>query len=332
MGNFLTANIAGLESMQENEIVYGYQYNRIVAILTGLNPLNITAGSLIATSGSISGDLVVAGRIIAGVDPGFGTGGDLIANRGGVSPGTGLVFFGNAGNHYLYYNGTEFQLTADLDLLTTHALLGVTTLTTSGAINGQTISSAANFTGTMAVGGNFTANLVTVQSQASLGAGVLSLGLATPHGIIIGGSVDLWIRNHANTTNNVIVHDTGNVDILVGDLTLSAHFLSNTTGTPSTSNLGTNITSVTFTGNDDRGKIVIVVGAGGLAANTRIATCTWVTTYGLTVFPQLTNQTSGAGLAVVNFYSSAESATAFDLFCNQALVVGTYTIRYTVIG
>ncbi len=109
---------------------------------------------------------------------------------------------------------------------------------------------------------------------------------------------------------------------------IDGHITSAMVGVPATSNLGANITSVTFTGNDTRGQIVIVVGVGGLAANTRIATCTWAVTFLATTFPWLVNQTSGVGLAVVNFYSSAETATLFDLFCNQALVAGTYAIRY----
>ncbi len=117
------------------------------------------------------------------------------------------------------------------------------------------------------------------------------------------------------------------------DLQFSAHLISNAGGTPGTSNLGANITSATFTGNDTRGKIVVVAAIGGLAANTRIATCTWASSFGaITPFPLLVDQTSGAGLAVLNFYSGAESATTFDLFCDQALVLGTYTLRYINIG
>jgi hypothetical protein len=327
MGNFLTANIAGLESMQEGDIVHGYQYNRIVAVLNGLNPLNITAGAFTATTGSFSGDLNVLGRIVAGVDPTGGAPGSLISNTGGATPGTGIVYFGNAaGLHYLYYNGaaTQFQLTDNLDL-NTHALTSITTITTSGAINGQTISSAANFTGTLHAVGVITAD-TGVRLGANSPGSVANIHSDSSQVYVEATTDHIFLRPMAGST-------TGQFDVgPAGHVLFAAHLSSGASGTPTTTALGANITSVTFTGNDIRGKIVIVVGAGGLAANTRIATCTYAVTYAATVFPDLINQTSGAGLAVVNFYSSAESATAFDLFCNQALVVGTYTIRYTVIG
>src|SRR5439155_10827670 len=51
------------------------------------------------------------------------------------------------------------------------------------------------------------------------------------------------------------------------DLLFSSHLISDAAGTPATSNLGANVTSATFTGNDTRGTIAIVM-AGALAANT----------------------------------------------------------------
>ncbi len=44
--NFLTANIAGLESMQPNDQAYGYQVNRIAAVLNGVNPIPLITGPL----------------------------------------------------------------------------------------------------------------------------------------------------------------------------------------------------------------------------------------------------------------------------------------------
>src|SRR5204863_3202996 len=68
---------------------------------------------------------------------------------------------------------------------------------------------------------------------------------------------------------------------LLAGITFSGHLVSTAAGTPSTSNLGANVTSVTFTGNDTRGTIAIVMSAG-LAANTRVATCTFAASYGAT--------------------------------------------------
>ncbi len=111
------------------------------------------------------------------------------------------------------------------------------------------------------------------------------------------------------------------------------HLFSSIVGAPVASTLGANVTSVTFTGNDRRGTIAIVMSAG-LAANTKIATCTYAVSYGATApFVFLPNQTSGVGLAAVNFYRLAVSTgVSFDLACNQALVAGTYTVGYVVEG
>lgn len=112
----------------------------------------------------------------------------------------------------------------------------------------------------------------------------------------------------------------------------NGHLVSDSAGTPATSNLGANVTSVTPTGNDSRGKLVIVMG-GALAANTRICTVTYAHAYGATPgLVMLTNQTSGAGLGIVNFYHQADAAASFDLVADQALAAGTYECEYLVIG
>jgi hypothetical protein len=104
-------------------------------------------------------------------------------------------------------------------------------------------------------------------------------------------------------------------------------------GTPASSALGANVTSVTPAGRDQVGTIVVVM-AGALAANTRIATITFASTFGGTApIILLTNQTSGAGLAIVNPYMLAQvTGVSFDLACNQALAAGTYTFGYQVVN
>ena len=109
--------------------------------------------------------------------------------------------------------------------------------------------------------------------------------------------------------------------------------VSTLSGTPATSNLGANVTSATPTGNDTRGKIVIVM-AGALAANTRICTVTFAVSYGATApVVLLVNQTAGVGLGIADFYKSAFSTgVSFDIAADQALAAGTYEIEYVVIG
>jgi hypothetical protein len=117
------------------------------------------------------------------------------------------------------------------------------------------------------------------------------------------------------------------------DLSFDSHLVSGAVGTPATSALGANVTSATFTGNDTRGTIVIVM-AGALAANTRVCTATFAVSYGATA-PKITlvDQTSGVGLAVVNSYVQAQSTgVSFDIAFDSALALGTYTIDYIVIG
>ncbi len=121
--------------------------------------------------------------------------------------------------------------------------------------------------------------------------------------------------------------------VVTGDLTAGGHLLSTAAGAPATSTLGANVTSATFTGNDTRGTIAIVM-AGALAANTKVCTATFAATYGATA-PKVTlvDQTSGVGLAVVNSYVLAQSTgVSFDIAFDSALALGTYTIDYIVIG
>ena len=135
----------------------------------------------------------------------------------------------------------------------------------------------------------------------------------------------------ANITNSSPLY-SGNQGALT-DQVVGGHIVSTATGTPATSNLGANVTSATFTGNDTRGTLAIVMSAG-LAANTRVCTVTFATTYGVTA-PKvsLIDQTSTAGLAIVNSYVMAgATGAAFDIAFDQALVAGTYTIDYIVIG
>ncbi len=82
----------------------------------GATGFTIDAGDLNLSSGNaiIVGDLH-AQRVIAGPLPlsWAGITGDVLANRGGTTPGTGAIYFGSsvAGTHNLYYDGTRFIFT-----------------------------------------------------------------------------------------------------------------------------------------------------------------------------------------------------------------------------
>lgn len=259
-GNFLTANIAGLESMQSNDQVYGYHYNRIISVLSGLNPLPVSIGTITVLVGGLN----MPGPLV------------LTNNPGGVfmqGAGTALIVGGTTGTAIMNTANNAANIsTTDLGVVTIRAGLALTAgdFTLAGNINGQTISTAANFTATLTV---------------------------------------------AST------------------ITFAAHLISTASGTPATSSLGANVTSATFTGNDTSGIITIVM-SGGLAANTKIATCTFASTYGATAPKvRLIDESSGVGLAHVGFYRQAFSTgVSFDLASNQALVAGTYIVGYVVIG
>jgi hypothetical protein len=123
------------------------------------------------------------------------------------------------------------------------------------------------------------------------------------------------------------------VAIFDSDIQPGAHIVSTAVGAPATSNLGANVTSATFTGNDVRGTIAVVM-SGALAANTRAFTATFAVSYGATG-PKVTlvDQTSAVGLTIVNSYVLAQSTgVSFDVAFDQALAAGTYIIDYIVIG
>ncbi len=138
------------------------------------------------------------------------------------------------------------------------------------------------------------------------------------------GTGNYFSGNLANAGTALWVRDNANVNYF--DNLIGYHL-----GTPASSALGANVTSVTPQGTDKRGQLAIVM-AGALAANTRIATITFAETYGATgPYVLLVNQTFGVGLVIVNFYRSAASTgVSFDIACDQALALGTYSVVYKV--
>jgi hypothetical protein len=88
-------------------------------------------------------------------------------------------------------------------------------------------------------------------------------------------------------------------------------------------------------GSDTAFELTITVAAGGLAANVKAGTLTFAAAYTGAALPKvyLIDQTSQAGLAIVNSYVMAgQTNAAFDLAFDQALVAGVYKIDVLVIG
>lgn len=165
-------------------------------------------------------------------------------------------------------------------------------------------------------------------------AGSLQVTPGDPMGIDTNAAGALSIGGTNATSVNLDPPTTiDNTFAATGDVTLGAHLLSTAAGPLVSSTLGANVTSVTPAGNDVRGTLTIVM-AGTLAANTKVCTLTFAVSYGATS-PKVTlvDQTSGAGLAVVNSYVLAQSTgVSFDIAFDSALALGTYIIDYIVIG
>jgi hypothetical protein len=159
-------------------------------------------------------------------------------------------------------------------------------------------------------------------------ANALSVAPGDPNGLDTSSAGMLAIGGVNATSVNV-----DPLAVFDSDAQFLAHIVSTAVGTPATSALGANVTSATFTGNDVRGTIAIVM-AGALAANTAVCTCTFAVSYGATP-PKVTlvDQTSAVGLTIVNSYVLSQSTgVSFVIAFDQALAAGTYTIDYIVIG
>jgi hypothetical protein len=119
------------------------------------------------------------------------------------------------------------------------------------------------------------------------------------------------------------------------DLQFTSHLHSTSVGAPASSLLNANITSMVVSGSDTAFELTITVAAGGLAANVKAGTLTFAAAYTGAALPKvyLIDQTSQAGLAIVNSYVMAgQTNAAFDLAFDQALVAGVYKIDVLVIG
>jgi hypothetical protein len=101
-GNLILLQLAGVDKFKVDQT--GLMTNAGGHVMSG--PLS--GATTITASGDIQSS---GGRVIVGALPGSHPAvlGDIIANRGGVTPGSGAIYFGSsAGLHYIYYDGVEF--------------------------------------------------------------------------------------------------------------------------------------------------------------------------------------------------------------------------------
>src|SRR5207249_10250807 len=110
----------------------------------------------------------------------------------------------------------------------------------------------------------------TVQAGAIIITGRI-LANGSPGAYFSGNPNGLWDALSATGTHTFSNNNLGTTLFRIDQF---GHLVASFVGTPVSSALGANVTSVTPTGNDVAGKFEIVM-AGALAANTKIATITF---------------------------------------------------------
>jgi hypothetical protein len=165
--------------------------------------LNVGANNIVGTAAVIdftNFDVSSAGAVTAvGVNAGSGllqgTGGITVTGTAGLNTtGTANTSIGNA-------TGTFALASSGLNVTTAGALSGITTITSSGAINSQTISSTANFTGTVTIQGS---NALTLGVTGTSTGALLFKGATAASGT-------LTLNGPANPSNNTLTlpNETG---------------------------------------------------------------------------------------------------------------------------
>lgn len=109
----------------------------------------------------------------------------------------------------------------------------------------------------------------------------------------------------------------------------SGHMVSSSTGTPASSALATNVTSITVAGDDNTGTLTIVL-SGAITANASLGTITFANSYGATApFIQLTNH----AFTTPNTYVLAQTTgVSFTVAMASSPGAGTFVVKYSVIG
>lgn len=203
------------------------------------------------------------------------------------------------------------------------------------------------------------AGAVTVRSGLTVSASGLTvtgspdITLTDAASTIVPGATSFAIRDNGNANNNLLVNNNGTVTtrsgltVTAGGLTVTAGassfapgILSPGTSHPTSSSFASNVNSATVAGNDTRGTVVIVTGAGTqVAVNTTVCVISFInnTLYGSTPVIVLQNMTAGAASTTAHSGSwgvVSASATGFSIVVLGAALTnsGSFTIGYWVIG
>lgn len=184
----------GRASFNSNEIVIGQGTGALSTIANGVPGL-----CLISTAGAPSFQACPGGTGSAGVNTLNGLNGDLtITNSSSAGSTITLDSASTTNRGIASFNASNFTVTGGQ--ANTIQNIGVTAaptfagLSINGLVNGQTISSNANFTGTLSVGGVITANTISPNGSMVIGANGQNLTLQGS------ASTSLSATNGANTT------------------------------------------------------------------------------------------------------------------------------------
>ena len=281
------------------------------SINTGGNNLTVTSGNFNTTATGINGTAIGTTTPSTGAFTTLSTT-SLLSSTAGLTVSGGVVSLNNNSNFAVNVgtgtnnagvtiggaSNTVAITSTGLNLTTAGALSGVTTLATSSSINSQTISSSANFTGSLTVASGFTVTTGALNVTATSGALALSgLGASS----INTGSNDLTITsNHFNTTA------TGINNTAIGATTAStgAFTTLGSTGATSLGN-GSSTFAVSSTG-------LNVTTAGALSGITTIATSSTINGQTIGVASSFTGTVTAATSLTVPLIQTASGQLAIQ--------------------
>lgn len=167
--------------------------------VTGVTTLAMSGALSGATTGTFSGGLSSAGLTASG---------DITTYRS-FAVTTGVIYLGNTGTRFLYYDGSQYSLNG-AGLAIGGGLTGVTTLAMSGGLSGVT---------TLAMGGTLTGVTSLSMSGALTGATTGSFsGLLSTADITTTGQVKI----PASTGGTVAPTSYGSVPVKIGEVMLAS--------------------------------------------------------------------------------------------------------------